>query len=512
MTDHPTADLLASLITLAGRAPSPHNTQPWSPHIVGGGGDAVAGATGSAADGGAAGDGASGGASGGGGAASGADAGGAAIEVCVVPSRTLPAGDPSFRDVVLALGAWVESFAIGAAEAGFDTRVETLAQLERLEELPLTGPADGARPVLRVSLVPTGTPAGTPPPPTGTPPATGSVRSTSLPPVAPPGTALPTPAASTGTPPGTAPAHRAHPFTSADVRDRAVFRGRLVGHPATWDTLSDVDLPPWLTLRRLDDKAMAYLSRLGIAFTASRPSVAKELLQWLRLDPAHPRYTRDGMTDAMLGIPAPLARLAAPATRWRRIQNPLVGAAGVVGRAAESLERARTLRPLALSLSESDPESATHLVLVANARLAALDDGPRTTAAMDSRIGVSEPDALEAGRVLQRLWLHAHTLGLVVSPHSELIDSPLAHGLLRKRLSLGRSDVALSVFSAGVASGEVPRSPRLTDDRGYVGGGGAGTHGGTSGGGPRGGSGGRGGRGGDSGRSTAGTPAREHSR
>ncbi|WP_116412526.1 hypothetical protein [Subtercola boreus] len=422
MTDPSTTRLLESLLALAGRAPSPHNTQPWSPHIVGGGGGE-------------------------------ADTGGTAVEVCVVPSRTLPAGDPSFRDVVLSLGAWVESFAIGAAEAGFDTRVQTLALLERLEELPLTGPADHARPVLRVSLEPAtptrmSGPASAPGP--GDPEPRGG---TSLPPATPPT-------------PGD-PATVRHPFTSADVRDRAVFRGRLVGHPATWDNLSDVDLPPWLSLRRLDDRAMAYLSRLGIAFTASRPSVARELLHWLRLDPAHPRYTEDGMTDVMLGIPGPLARLAAPATRWRRIRDPLLGAAGIVGRAAESLERARTLRPLSLSLGESASGSATHLVLVANARLAALDDGPRVTAAMDSRIGVSEPDALEAGRVLQRLWLHAHRLGLVVSPHSELIDSPLAHGLLRKRLSLGRSDVALSVFSAGVASAKVPRSPRLSDDRGH---------------------------------------------
>ncbi|RFA07677.1 hypothetical protein B7R21_16055 [Subtercola boreus] len=440
MTDPNSIRLLKSLIALAGRAPSPHNTQPWSPHIVGGagGGDRCAGGD---PDGGGSGTG--GGSSGTGGGSSGTGGGGA-VEVSVVPSRTLPAGDPSFRDVVLSLGAWVESFAIGAAEAGFDTRVQTLAPLERLEELPLSGPADPARPVLRVSLE-TAAPLRVPVP-----------------------LAVPEP----GAPPTTQ-----RPFTSAEVRDRAVFRGRLVGHPATWDNLSDVDLPPWLSLRRLDDRAMSYLSRLGIAFTASRPSVAKELLHWLRLDPAHPRYTEDGMTDVMLGIPSPLARLATPATRWRRIRDPLLGAAGIVGRTAESLERARTLRPLSLSLGESASESATHLVLVANARLAALDDCPRVTAAMDSRIGVSEPDALEAGRVLQRLWLHAHRLGLVVSPHSELIDSPLAHGLLRKRLSLGRSDVALSVFSAGVASSGVPRSPRLTDARGHgAAGAGSGSH------------------------------------
>ncbi|RFA18245.1 hypothetical protein [Subtercola boreus] len=412
MNDETTERLLDGLILLASRSPSPHNTQPWSPHIVRDGADPVP-----------------------------------TVEVCVVPSRTLPAGDPSFRDVVLALGGWVESFAIGAAEAGYDAEVEALPQLSRLEELPLTGPADAAMPVLRLRLVPRlAAKAGGGHSSQGARAGTDATR----------GDAAAHPVDESAAP---------RPFTADDVRERAVYRGRLIGHPATWDDLSDVDLPPWLTLRRLDDRAMAYLSRLGIAFTASRPSIAKELLHWLRLDPAHPNYTKDGMTDTMLGVPAPLARLAAPATRWRSIRNPLLGVAGVVGRTAESLERARTLRPLALSLAESQDESPTHLVLVANARLAALDDGPRITAAMDSRIGVAEPDALEAGRALQRLWLHAHTRGLVVSPHSELIDSPLAHGLLRKRLSLGRSDVALSVFSAGVAAGAVQRSPRLTDAR-----------------------------------------------
>ncbi|QWT24182.1 hypothetical protein KPL76_01750 [Subtercola sp. PAMC28395] len=371
---------LDDLILLASRAPSAHNTQPWSARIVSE----------------------------------------TSVEVSVVPSRTLPAGDPSFRDVVLALGAWVESFAIGASELGFGVSVEALPALERLEELPVVGRADPSSPVLRVSLEPHRA---------GVPGAPVEARS----------------------------------FSADDVRQRGVFRGRLAGHPETWDDLVDVDLPPWLTVRRLDDRAMAYLSRLGIAFTASRPSVAKELLSWLRLDPKHPRYRLDGMTDVMLGMPRPLARLAAPATRRRHLRDPMLAVAGVIGGASESLERARSLRPLDLSLAERSPDSPTHLVLVANARLAVLDDAPRVTAAMDSSIGIAEPDVLDAGRVLQRLWLHAHTRGLAVSPHSELIDSPLAHGLLRKRLSLGRSDVALAVFSVGVPTGEVPRSPRLTD-------------------------------------------------
>src|ERR1700712_2663910 len=86
---------LPDLILLAGRSPSPHNTQPWSPRVVS---DDT-------------------------------------VEVAVVPSRTLPAGDPSFRDVVLSLGAWVESFAIGAAEQGWNVHAEALPALSRLEEL-----------------------------------------------------------------------------------------------------------------------------------------------------------------------------------------------------------------------------------------------------------------------------------------------------------------------------------------------------------------------------------------
>ncbi|MCU1482949.1 MAG: hypothetical protein JWQ19_3735 [Subtercola sp.] len=418
--------LLGDLVLLASRSPSPHNTQPWSPRVVGSGE-------------------------------------GLAVEVAVVPSRTLPAGDPSFRDVVLSLGAWIESFSIGAAAHGYDAVVETLPALSLLQELPISGRADPAKPVFRVHLVARTLQADAdhtlPVPVVADPrPVANSAPVTPVTPVAPEPTRPPT-----ADPAREATAAPPTPFTPDDVRNRAVYRGRLAGHPETWNDLSDVDLPPWLSLRRLDDRAMAYLSRLGIAFTASRRSVARELLQWLRLDARHPRYLLDGMTDVMLGIPAPLARLAAPATRRTGLRDPVLALAGAIGRGAESLERARSLRPLALSLAESSTESPTHLVLVANARLAAADDTTRITAAMDSRIGVSEPDALQAGRALQRLWLHAHSRGLSVSPHSELIDSPLAHGLLRKRLSLGRSDVALSVFSVGVALGDVPRSPRLTD-------------------------------------------------
>ncbi|KQM59296.1 hypothetical protein [Agreia sp. Leaf210] len=374
--ESPSPELLSDLVLLASRTPSPHNTQPWSPQIIDG-----------------------------------------TIEVSIVPGRTLPAGDPTFRDVIMSLGAWIESLAIGAAEAGFATDVTVLPALSELDSLPISGPADVTRPVFRVALSPADHDA-------------------------------------------TEGASNLHPFTAAEVMERRVYRGALVGEPEVFAHLDSLQLPPWLSLRSLDDRAMKQLSTLGIAFTASHATVANELLHWLRLDPRHPRYHRDGMTDAMLVMPRPLARIAAPFTRRARLRDPLVAVAGPVARLLEGLGR-----DAALPTGVTDERGApTHHVLVANSRAAGIDDILSVTEAMDSRIGVTEPHALEAGRVLQRLWLHAHRQGLAISPHSELIDSPAAHGALRKRLGLSRSDVALSVFSAGVAQTDrVPRSPRLTD-------------------------------------------------
>jgi hypothetical protein len=338
------------------------------------------------------------------------------IEVAVVPSRTLPAGDPTFRDVIMSLGAWIESAAIGAAEAGYGITVEILPALSQLDALPIDGPADPALPVFCVRL----------------------------------------------TPLADSPAVAPSAFGSDDVRERRVYRGRLSGRSGVYTDIGGLALPPWLSLRALDDAAMGQLSRRGIAFTAARAPIARELLHWLRLDPSHPRYALDGMTDAMLLMPRWLARAAAPFTRSARLRDPALSVASSLARFLEGAGSDAPLPPR----SAGDVSAPTHHVLVANARAAGIEDLLSSTESMDSRIGVTEPHALEAGRVLQRLWLHAHHQGLAVSPHSELIDSPTAHGALRARLGLRRGEVALAVFSAGVPQTDaVPRSPRLTDAR-----------------------------------------------
>ncbi|MBX9246041.1 hypothetical protein ICW40_14640 [Actinotalea ferrariae] len=350
-------------VRAAGRAPSPHNTQPWAPRVVDG-----------------------------------------RIELGVVPSRVLCAGDPTSRDLLLALGAWVESAAVAAAADGRSLRVEPTPHLERLDAMPVHGPADPATPVL--VLHPEDEPYDT-------------------------------------------------PFTPDDVRSRRVHRGTLTAAP---DVLTDAPgVPLWLRLEEVDAATMRHLVRLGTAYTVARPGIAAELVRWLRLSEDHPRYDRDGMTDRMLLLPRPIARLAAPFTRRARLRDRLLAVAGRVARAIENLGQAQPLpRPAAA-------DGPRHLVLVADLRVLGHDAVHSRTEAMDSRLPLPHADVVEAGRVLQRMWLHAHRAGVSVAPHSEVVDSPAAEAALRRRLGLRRAEIALAVFSAGRASTPAPPSPRLTD-------------------------------------------------
>lgn len=366
MTDE---TLLADLVALAARAPSAHNTQPWSPRVV-------------------------------------PHADGHAVEVAVVPGRTLPAGDPTSKDVLLSLGAWVECAAVGAAAAGRELVVEPLPALRALDALPVRGPADPGRPVLRVRLG--GSAAG----------------------------------------PG--------PSTPDDVRARSVYRGELLGDPAVYEDLPAGTLPPGLSLRAVDPDAMRRLVRWGTVGTFARRPVAEELLGWLRLSPRHPAYHRDGLDDRTLLIPPVAARTLAPVTRYPWLRDPALAVLAAAARAAEGLLAVRTrLRP------GSAPARGVHHVLVADGTTAAPGIAPARAQVLDSRTGLPEERVVDAGRALLRLWLHAHRAGHAVAPHSEVVDGPGPHAALRRYLGLTKTDVALAVFSTGRPQGEVPRSARL---------------------------------------------------
>ena len=85
-----TTSLVESLLTVAGSAPSAHNTQPWVPEVTN------------------------------------CTPEGAEVRVGVDPARLLPRGDPRSEDLHLGMGCWLESLAIAAAEAGVHTESVTV--------------------------------------------------------------------------------------------------------------------------------------------------------------------------------------------------------------------------------------------------------------------------------------------------------------------------------------------------------------------------------------------------
>ncbi len=358
-------DHLESLIRAAGRAPSAHNTQPWATRVRDGG-----------------------------------------VDLAVDPRRTLPAGDQTGRDTLLALGAWLECFTIVAAEDGLRTMITILAAAEEVDELELDGAPDFARPVARIEL---------------------------------------------------APGADVLPFTTADVAERAVFRGRLIPGPEIWADLNDCDLPPWLQLRRLDPPAMRRLLRLGTGYLTSHPLVLTELITWLRFTPAEARTRRDGLDVRSFGLPPGVGRVARSWLRRPGRQRATVRSVAFVGTALDLLWQARTGdRPLERD-TDTHFAGVDHLVLVADPRLAGGSDGSTNPA------GIGAAEVIEAGRALLRCWLHAHHHAQRVSPRSEVIDAPFAAAALRSRLSLSRSQIPLAVFSSGYPDGTSPRSARLTD-------------------------------------------------
>ena len=140
---------------------------------------------------------------------------------------------------------------------------------------------------------------------------------------------------------------------------------------------------------------MTRLVRLGVAYIASRPSVAEELLHWLRLSPEHPNYHRDGMTDRMVMIPRPLATLATPFTRRPRRRDPAIAIGGAFARAVEGIERTVRLPPVTAgsgprhSRSSSTPASSAATCRARPRRWTAVSAPPRRPCSKRPPVGTA---------------------------------------------------------------------------------------------------------------------------
>lgn len=381
--------LVDELFAIAARAPSAHNTQPWVPHLVDDG-DADSPAE---------------------------------VILRVDPGRTLPRGDPRSEDLHLAMGCWVESFAIAAAEAGLSTRM-----------IAVTGRAETLR--IRIEID------------SGADPAAPNGRA--APPV-----------------PDTS---RVSGFGTADLRHRQVDRGRLARAQADFaEVRQEIEAELADHGAHLVEVPHALWTRLqarASRYALSVSPIVDETLEWLRFDPRDPRYFLDGLTTECLRVPPVPARLAAEFNR--AAMRPLVARIiATVIWPARALDRYRRLSAATSTSTEAEPDPGLppqHVVLA-------------VTAARHETPAARTEGEIDLGRLLLRTWLRLDRAGLRVDVHSEIKDCPETQEVAAR---LGERHLAgpipenqvpdtpvrvFSAFSLGRSMTAVPRSHRRPADQ-----------------------------------------------
>jgi hypothetical protein len=218
-----------------------------------------------------------------------------------------------------------------------------------------------------------------------------------------------------------APSVYATPFTAADVAERRVARGPYAPGGVPEEALAD--LGPGLAA--LPARVLAGDLAVADRHLFGTPVAVRELGEWLRLDPRHPRYRLDGLTDRALELSRGQARALAAALAALRAA-PFVrhlGLPAVLAAAGRGLLR----------------RDGTVLVL----------------AALPDEEGAA--GRVAAGRRLQRTWLALARHGLAVHPLSQLIDCPTTAARLADRVGAE----PLAVFRVGRPLVEPVRSARL---------------------------------------------------
>ncbi|GAA2460225.1 nitroreductase family protein [Actinomadura vinacea] len=289
-----------------------------------------------------------------------------AVEIGWDPARTLPVGDPSGRDLRLALGAFTETCLIVCADAGL--RVDfRQAHSEADRRAGYLAGAEG--------LYTT-------------------------------------------------------PFTTQDVRDRRTGRGAYEpGHldEAVLGRLENLAADEKAEVRRVPSRDLIELAFEGDHHQFSTPRIARELREWLRLDPADPRYEQDGLTDRALGLSGLETRAL---------------------RAALSPRGYPVLRRLGV------PK------LLASASRKTLDyDGD--VVVLVGRPGCTDGEQVALGRVLMRQWLTLSTLGYTTHPVSQIIDAEITKQRLARMLDIDDPSRLLNITRVGRPKATPPRSARL---------------------------------------------------
>lgn len=288
------------------------------------------------------------------------------VEIGWDPSRALPAGDPTGRDLRLALGAFAETCLIVCADAALNVRFRQ----------------DHNEPERRIGhLVGTDGPYTT-------------------------------------------------PFTRQDVRDRRSGRGtyqpgRL--DEAVAERLQNLAAQEKAEIRRLPCRDLIGLLHEADQHLFSTPPVARELREWLRLDPSDPRYEQDGLTDKALGL-----------SKWE-----VRGLRAVLSPRAYPLVR-RLGVPTLLAGASQDLLDYDGEVIV-----------------LVARPGCSESEQVALGRVLMRQWLTLSTLGHTTHPLSQIIDGEITKQRLALLLGLDDPSRLMNITRVGRPTTTPPRSARL---------------------------------------------------
>lgn len=156
------------------------------------------------------------------------------------------------------------------------------------------------------------------------------------------------------------------------------------------------------------------------------PSIAREMQEWLRLTPRHPRYDEDGLTDRALDL-----------SRWEAVALRAVLAPYVY----VMLRRVGLPRILAASSRGLLDYDGDVLVLVA----------PRDC---------DPPGQVEMGRALLRQWLLLSGLGYTTHPLSQIIDTARTRDGLARMLGIADADRLLNVARVGRPTRPATRSAR----------------------------------------------------